>query len=146
MANRLIAWDRDRTLGLFDRMGARMKGIDPAEIDEEHGENYLRHGLKPGIVELLDDLFREGYKHYIVTAGSPERAAPKLRMSGLHPFFEQQFAGEDYLSTPGKFYGPVLQAAGVSINDAPERLLVIGDNQNDLPADLLDVVFINHKD
>ena len=144
MGNRVIAWDRDQTLGLFDRMGARMKGFDPKEIDEEHGESYLRHGLKPGIMELLGDLFREGYRHYIVTAGNPEWAPAKLRMSGLHPFFEQQFAGEEYLSTPGKFYRQVLQAAGVPVNEAPERLLVISDKLSDLPDDLLDVVFIEH--
>ncbi len=145
MTNRIIAWDRDRTLGLFDRMGARMKGFDLKEIDEEHGENYLQDGLKPGIVKLLDDLFHEGYRHYIVTAGSPERADQKLRISGLHQFFEQQFAGEAYLGSSGKFYRPILESARLSVDDAPEKLLVIGDNQNDMPADLLDVVFINHN-
>ncbi|MBI2547858.1 hypothetical protein HYW21_00760 [Candidatus Woesearchaeota archaeon] len=144
-STRIIAWDRDNTLGCFDRMGARMKGFDPKEIDEEYGQGYLLHGLKPGIVELLADLFHEGYRHYIVTAGSPERAAPKLQMSGLHPFFELQFAGEKYLETSSKFYRSVLQSAGIDIEDAPERLLVVGDNLNDLPGDLLDVVFINHE-
>jgi hypothetical protein len=144
---KVIAWDRDRTLGRFSILSRLLAGIPESEIPDNIDE-----GLKPGIKKLLSDLIENGFEHYVVTSAGKELAQPILKISGLEGFFQKQFAGSDCLTyepigiwdAPDKLYSPVIEHSGLTPNQAKDNLLIIGDQDLDKPHDLEGVVFIEH--
>ena len=95
--------------------------------------NTLRTGLMPGAKELLDYLSgKTEYTLSIITNGFHEAQIPKMRHSGLTPYFKHIFLSEEIgAQKPDvRFFSTVLQRLGA----APSECIVIGD---DFKVDIL---------
>jgi hypothetical protein len=119
-----ICWDLDETLGCF--------------------RDYSRLRATPGIKPLLEGLRRAGLRHVVTTAGSAEHADYVLAASGMRQLFEGIF---DYTRICdqhyNKYYGTVASSLGITPQEAPHMMLVVGNLERDAPADL-DLTFIMH--
>lgn len=123
---RYICWDLDKTLGRFDAPEAG------------------RRGLTRGIDVLLDDLLAQGFRHVVTTAAASEYAEGALAEFGIRGRFEAVF--DRSVICDGRFnkhYLPVASRLGIGMEEAAERMIVIGNSMKDAPADS-DIVFIYH--
>jgi hypothetical protein len=121
---RYICWDLDETTGSF--------------------RDYRRMGLTRGIGPLIEGLARLGIKHVITTAAWKEHAEYVLWQAGVRGLYEgiydiHQICDKDY----NKYYHPVAASLGISPEEAPDRILVVGNMSRDAPADL-DLTFLYH--
>ncbi|MFH0885349.1 MAG: HAD family hydrolase [Candidatus Micrarchaeota archaeon] len=123
---RYICWDLDETTGSF--------------------RDYRRMGLTNGIGPLLEGLTRLGIKHVITTAAWKEHAEYVLWQAGIRDLYEDifdvhQICDKNY----NKYYRPVAASLGIQPEEAPERLIVIGNLERDAPADL-DLTYLYHPE
>ncbi len=121
-AGRYICWDLDETTGSF--------------------RDYRRMGLTRGLKPLLEGLSGLGIKHVITTAAWKEHAEYVLWQAGVRGLYDaifdvHQICDQDY----NKYYGPVAASLGIRPDEAPDRLLVVGNMSRDAPADL-DLTFL----
>src|SRR3989344_2948846 len=126
-AEKYICWDLDETLGFFKTV---------------YGENFL---IKPGIKNLLEELSKLSFTHYVTTAATRNYAEDALQISGLGRHFKKVFDRYDVaMHDNGKCYKPVIKDIGIDEGMAPGRMIVIGDLPSDIPIDVNDVVFIEY--
>lgn len=101
-------------------------------LAREMGDFYIaegpkQKGLMPGCMDLLEHLKAKGCYHMsIITNGFGEAQMPKLRTSGLLPYFEHIFLSESIgINKPDhRFFEWVME----SIKATKEDCLVIGDD------------------
>ncbi len=119
-----ICWDLDENLGSFR----------PGE----------RNGLIKGLLPMLDRLREKGCRHVITTAAMPHYAEIVVSSTGIKDRFEAVFAnGIVHPKEGNKRYSRVAERLGINKEEAPERMLVVGNHQHDIPADL-DLVTLHH--
>ena len=122
---RVICWDLDRTL------------ISP----EEPGRGRFIPNLQP----LVEALITRQIRNVITTASTGGHAELVLGSSGMKPLFGPIFELEDICDEKkNKNYLPVAKALGIPGEEAPHRMLVVGDRMEDAAADL-DLTFILHR-
>jgi hypothetical protein len=95
---------------------------------------------------LIEGLARLGMRQVITTAAWGEHAEFVLTHAGLRGFYEgifdvHQICDKDY----NKYYMKVAERFGISPEDAPDRILVVGNMARDAPADL-DLTFLHHPE
>src|SRR4030067_1993097 len=127
--------DLDRTIGNFD------------EDDPPVG---LRHGIK----EVLSKLAERGFKLYITTFGSEAHALNVLSKYNLTSLIDPSRVWPIDVTTPplwgyGKTYGGIEE--GAYFDDQTQeiylhKMIAIGDQLADQPADRKYLVFIHNKD
>jgi len=122
---RYICWDLDETTGSF--------------------RDYRRMGLTRGLKPLLEGLSGLGIKHVITTAAWKEHAEYVLWQAGVRGLYEGIFDIHELCDPKdpdyNKFYSPVAARFGISNDEAPDRMLVVGNLPRDAPADL-DLTFL----
>ena len=110
---------------LFEAFG--IEGLEPLRFNAEYFDQLVRHTrYVPGAKELLDQL--EGrLRMGVITNGMKEVQRPRLESSGLiHRFDLIVISGEIGHSKPNPAF---FQFAADRMNyDAPDRVLVVGDN------------------
>lgn len=121
---RIISWDLDETLGDF----------------RDYGNMRLTRGIKP----LLEDLRGQGFRHVVATAAMREHAEYVLSAFGLRGLFDAVFSREDICDAEyNKHYSPIIRALAIPAEEAPGRILAVGNFRRDAPADM-DIVFLYH--
>jgi hypothetical protein len=122
---RYICWDLDETTGSF--------------------RDYRRMGLTRGLKPLLEGLSNLGIRHVITTAAWKEHAEYVLWQAGIRGLYEGIFDIHELCDPKdpdyNKFYSPVAARFGIRPEDAPDRMLVVGNMSHDAPADL-DLTFL----
>lgn len=123
---RFICWDLDETTGSF--------------------RDYQKMGLTRGMEPLLEGLKSLGMRHVITTAAWREHAEFVLAQAGIRGIYEEifdvhQICDKDY----NKYYMKVAERLGISPEEAPGRILVVGNMVRDAPADL-DLTFLYHPE
>jgi hypothetical protein len=139
MTNKTIFWDMDYTLGSFGQIAYEMEG---RKIPD-----YLPDfGLRPGIEELLSELSGKGYKQYITSSASGDYVAEVLKRTGINKYFDKIYSREDIdgLYSP-KDYKHILNELNISLINAEDNTIIIGDREGDIPSDINDVVTILDK-
>ncbi|MFN7991871.1 MAG: HAD family hydrolase [Candidatus Micrarchaeia archaeon] len=126
-ARKVICWDLDETLGEF--------------------RDYGRLLRTAGIIPLLESYRRSGFVNVVTTAASKEHAEYVLSVAGMRHLFLSVFSRETICDEPGndfnKRYMPVAGYFGLSADEAPHRILVVGNLERDAPYDS-DLTFIHH--
>lgn len=125
LAEKVICWDLDGTLGEFYATYARMNGF----------QSSRRDGLKPGIMEALNRLSVLGFTHVVTTIAPEKQALKALEDSRLLDFFTAIFCEEQILRDDRKDYSVVAKAFGIQADDYRRRLIAVGDT---LPLDIND--------
>lgn len=123
---RYVCWDLDETLGSF----------------RDYGKMQLTRGIAP----LIERLSARDIGHVVTTAASREHAEYVLSHFGMRDYFEHVFdismiCDQNY----NKYYCPVAGLLGIVPQEAPHRMLVVGNLIRDSPSDL-DLVFMYRPD
>src|SRR5512135_1271442 len=129
-ASRVICWDLDETLGRFR----------PPEGNGPHRNRGLTRGIRTILEEHLDS----GCRHVVTTAAEASYAATTLDEFGITRYFDGIF--DRSIICDGRFNKSYLSVAsrfGVPPEEAPDRIIVVGNLAKDAPADS-DIVFLYH--
>jgi len=146
LPTKLICWDMDETLGHF-------RGIAHALRGEEAPPSPYPIGIRCNIAAVLEQMYEEGFVHFITTGGGLNYAGLILELTGLDVYFAEVLA-DDALYTPEeletntyerKRYGFALDLMEFSEERAKSDMIIIGDLHKDAPYDLDGVVFIEHE-
>ncbi len=120
---RLVCWDMDETLGSFK------SGNKPV--------------LTKGIQRVLQKLKDSGCNHVITTISTKGLAEQHMRRAGLISYFDGIFGLKDVLAAGrGKSYAKVASTMGIT--NPHHEMLIVGNNEMDVPVDV-DSVFILHQ-
>jgi hypothetical protein len=137
MTNKIIFWDMDKTLGAFGQIAREMQ--NRTDVDD-----LPPFGLRQGIEELLEELSDKGYKQYIVSSATSDYGLLALERTGLSKYFEKKYFSDavDGGYYRSKQYGKVLRDLGMDAVSAGKNILIIGDNDYDVPDHINTVVTI----
>jgi len=103
---------------------------------------YGRDEIRPNIAEVLAALRERGYKNIVTTTISERYVEQGLRQAGLDSLIDGVFGGVRDPRLRAKRYREAVESVGIPIEQASERVVVVGDKPHDHPCDLADVVFI----
>lgn len=116
---------RNRFQLTFDSIG--IKGVDPLEMNELYLKAMpLQTTLEKGARELIELLYRQGYRLFIITNGFAEVQHKKLVNADLESLFEKLFISEE-VKTP-KPDKKIFEYAVKSSNARKAKSLMIGDD------------------
>jgi len=154
MAERLICWDLDETLGYFRRAEYDFlealfrkkkwcrkpewfRKIDPEKL----GQVTLTQNIK----ETLANLQEMGFVHVLTTGALDGYVPYLLERTGLSGFLDRTFTKKDVWDMFGKKYLPVLDAYADRVER--ENVMIVGnDYSKDRPSDYLDIVMVYEMD
>ncbi|HZU95086.1 MAG TPA: HAD family hydrolase [Planctomycetota bacterium] len=159
MAETVICWDLDETLGFFRPVAnellanaaargdlgvsRRLEALVGEFLGARPAPAPLR--LREGIADLLAAVRERGIRQVVTTGAFREYALLGLEKAGLAPLFDAVFSREalwDELAG-GKRYTPVLERFAVGA----DRILIIGDDfKKDRASDHMDAVMICDQD
>jgi hypothetical protein len=111
-----VCWDLDETLGYF-RPGKKSE--------------FVR-----GMPALLEELQKRGIGNVITTASHPLHAALALDRTKTSHLFDAVFGSDVMCDNGYKRYGHVADRLGISMDDAVDRMIIVGNLDNDSSTDL----------
>ena len=104
---------------------------DLSELFEQNKRHYIRtNGIPsiPGTAETLTELEKRGYRMAVASASPPAYIRLCLEKTGLLPYFDVLFSGEEVERT--KPAPDVFLAAAAAMGAKPEACTVVEDSQN----------------
>ena len=136
MVDRVVCWDFDLTLGLFDSGDESLE-----DSDLEKPDFRLRKGLEGSLKRMGD----RGYRHFITTTRhNTQIVGDILKTAGVGNYFEGIFGRDSIFRGNGKLYCPVADHEKVKISrgEIPSKMIVVGDMEHDRPIDVSDLLFV----
>lgn len=151
MKEKVICWDLDETLGEFRQVAYEMASDALAGTkDGEYFKQLAQEtplGIRAGLKELLVELSKEGYVHFVNTAGRTEYAVEALQKTNLTPFFQgvygiESTGPENLTGGFGKLFHPIARYMNYTDEQAIQNMVVMGDGDGDTPVDINGLVTI----
>jgi len=130
MANKVICWDLDDTLGNLERVGLERYYPDEAK-------NWPQSALRSGIGNLLAKFQNEGFRQVITTTKATQFAEEAMNRANLDQYFTKVFGREFVKGKRGKIYQPVADFFGISQEEAEKNMILVGnggDHSHDIPV------------